>query len=192
MRMMTLSMQGIHSVIRWLEDSDLSYCVTQLVDEGCMPTKACHHARKRILQLKKNFASVMNVKQLGKRNIVRKERWFLMRCNTFHWPMLIQRVVRRGLNHLRKRQNGKNDFDARVTSGVCRTTGVIVPPLQRGLIDKYAYFQTFIFLSPTYVNDNNVCFHFSCASQRSTTVPSHGTRNSDLSDDDEPTSGEEE
>ncbi|KAJ8619711.1 hypothetical protein MRB53_028240 [Persea americana] len=45
--------------------------------------------------------------------------------------MLIQRVVRRGLNHLRKRQNGKNDFDVRVTSGVCRTTGVIVPPLQR-------------------------------------------------------------
>lgn len=33
--------------------SDLSYCVTQLVDEGCMPTKAYHHARKRILQLKK-------------------------------------------------------------------------------------------------------------------------------------------
>lgn len=100
----------------------------------------------------------MNVKQLGKRNIVRKERWFLMRCNTFHRRMLIQRVIRRGLNHLRKKHNGKNDSDKRVTSGVCRTTGVIVPPLQRGITDKYAYFQYFIFLSPTYLNDTMLVF----------------------------------
>eukprot|EP00268_Persea_americana_P060464 TRINITY_DN7536_c0_g1_i7.p1 TRINITY_DN7536_c0_g1~~TRINITY_DN7536_c0_g1_i7.p1 ORF type:complete len:136 (+),score=19.46 TRINITY_DN7536_c0_g1_i7:240-647(+) len=33
--------------------SDLLYCISQLVDEGCMSTKAYQHARKGILQLKK-------------------------------------------------------------------------------------------------------------------------------------------
>ncbi|XXG87662.1 hypothetical protein AAC387_Pa11g2294 [Persea americana] len=45
--------------------SDLSYCVTQLVDEDCMSTEAYHHARKGILQLKRECHQLNESEAIG-------------------------------------------------------------------------------------------------------------------------------
>lgn len=87
--------------------SDSSYCVKQLVDVGCMSTKAYHHARKGILQLKKECHQLNECEAIGEKEYSSKGKMVFDRCNTFHRRMLIQWVIRRGLNHLRKNHNEK-------------------------------------------------------------------------------------
>lgn len=52
--------------------NELSYSITLLVDEGCMSRKAYEHARRGILQLKKECRQINESKAIGENEAIRE------------------------------------------------------------------------------------------------------------------------